>query len=96
MCTAGEGGRRDSCLVPDPSEVFQTRRGGAVDPHTRLPGYTCSMMLGVTQVKARVPRVMMVFIFETFDLVECSADLLRSWREGIQSCGGGVGAGFVA
>ncbi|CAM9857667.1 unnamed protein product, partial [Hapterophycus canaliculatus] len=40
-----------SCrVVPDPSEVFQTRRGGAMDPHTRLPGYTCSTMLGVTQV----------------------------------------------
>lgn len=49
VCTArrqaGSTGR-----VPDPSEVFQTRRGGAMDPHTRLPGYTCSTMLGVTQV----------------------------------------------
>ncbi|CAN0010005.1 unnamed protein product [Ectocarpus sp. 12 AP-2014] len=49
VCTArrqaGSAGR-----VPDPSEVFQTRRGAAMDPHTRLPGYTCSTMLGVTQV----------------------------------------------
>ncbi|CAM9114771.1 unnamed protein product [Ascophyllum nodosum] len=36
--------------IPDPSEVFQTRRGGAIDPHTRLPGYTQSTILGVTQV----------------------------------------------
>lgn len=52
MCPAVEDGRLlYFCRVPDPSEVFQTRRGGAVDPHTRLPGYTSSMMLGVTQVR---------------------------------------------
>eukprot|EP00903_Cladosiphon_okamuranus_P007172 g6964.t1 len=51
MCTAGKVDvGRYGCSVPDPSEVFQTRRGGATDPHTRLPGYTCSTMLGVTQV----------------------------------------------
>lgn len=49
MCTAGKVCRY-GCSVPDPSEVFLTRRGGATDPHTRLPGYTCSTMLGVTQV----------------------------------------------
>ncbi|CAM9807392.1 unnamed protein product [Pylaiella littoralis] len=52
MCTPS--GRkvmnRGSFRVPDPSEVLHTRRGGSMDPHTRLPGYTCSTVLGVTQV----------------------------------------------
>lgn len=57
MCAARKnGGELYFCRVPDPSEVFQTRRGGAVDPHTRLPGYTSSMMLGVTQVRAQRDR----------------------------------------
>ena len=43
--------------IPDPSEVFQTRRGGAIDPHTRLPGYTQSTILGVTQVCTYIYKI---------------------------------------
>lgn len=55
MCTVGRNRRRASAppalgQIPDPTEVLQTPKGGAIDPHTRLKGYTMSTMLGISQV----------------------------------------------